>query len=51
MTTRANALPTQEMTINMGPQHPSTPWVLGCCGPMLIVISCVGRALARIVIP
>jgi len=25
--------------------------VLGCCGPMLIVISCVGSALDRVVIP
>jgi len=25
--------------------------VLGCCGPMLIVISCVGSALDRPVIP
>lgn len=28
MTTRTDALPTQEMTINMGPQHPSTHGVL-----------------------
>ena len=28
MTARSNALPTQEMTINMGPQHPSTHGVL-----------------------
>jgi NADH-quinone oxidoreductase subunit D len=28
MTTRPEALPTQEMTINMGPQHPSTHGVL-----------------------
>ncbi|HQU13568.1 MAG TPA: hypothetical protein PKV70_04905, partial [Thermodesulfobacteriota bacterium] len=28
MTIRTDALPTQEMTINMGPQHPSTHGVL-----------------------